>query len=85
MKPFPIFKLNEEITKSFKKIISLDISQGIRDGLDPMIHFTDEKGGPLTTIAKISEKTITLDENEPKRYVTISAAYAQTIRSKQKM
>ena len=79
MKPFPIFKLNEEITKSFKKIISLDISQGIRDGLDPMIHFTDEKGGPLTTIAKISEKTITLDENEPKRYVTISAAYAQML------
>ena len=79
MKPFPVYRLNEKITKSINKIISLDISQGIRDGLDPMIHFTDEQGGPLSTIAKISEKTFILDENEPKRYVTISAAYAQML------
>ena len=79
MKPFPIFKLNEAITKSFKKIISLDISQGIRNGLDPMIHFTDEKGGPLSTIAIITENTFALDENNPKRYVTLSATYAQML------
>jgi len=40
---FPIYKLNGAITETLKKIISLDIAEGIREGLDPMIHFVDEE------------------------------------------
>ncbi len=79
MKYFPIYKLNEAITESLQKIISLDIVQGISDGLDSMIHFVDEQGGPLSTIAEIAEKKVLMNENEPKRYVTISAAYCQML------
>ena len=79
MKYFPIYRLNEAITLSFKKIVSLDIAQGIRDGLDSMIHFVDEQGGPLSTIAEIIDKPILIDKDEPKRYVKISATYSQML------
>lgn len=79
MKYFPIYRLNEAITLSFKKIFSLDIAQGIRDGLDSTIHFVDEQGGPLSTIAEIIDKPILIDKDEPKRYVKISAAYSQML------
>jgi hypothetical protein len=79
MKYFPIYRLNEAITLSFKKIVSLDIAQGIRDGLDSMIHFVDEQGGPLSTIAEIINKPILIDKDEPKRYVKISATYSQML------
>lgn len=79
MLPFPIYKLNEAITKSFEKIISLDIAQGIKDGLDPMIHFVDEQGGPLSTIAEINDMAIMPNENGYNRYVKISAAYSQIL------
>ena len=52
---FPIYRLNSAITETLKKITSLDIAEGIREGLDPMIHFVDEQGGPLSTVAKITE------------------------------
>ena len=80
MKYFPIYRLNEAITLSFKKIVSIDIAQSIRDGLDSMIHFVDEQGGPLSTIAEIIDKPILIDKDEPKRYVKISAAYSQMLR-----
>ena len=51
---FPIYRLNSAITEILKKITSLDIAEGIREGLDPMIHFVDEQGGPLSTVAKIT-------------------------------
>lgn len=79
MKYFPIYRLNEAITLSFKKIVSLDIAQGIRDGLDSMVHFVDEQGGPLSTIAEIIDKPILIDKDEPKRYVKISASYSQML------
>lgn len=79
MKYFPIYRLNEAITLSFKKIVSLDIAQGIRNGLDSMIHFVDEQGGPLSTIAEIINKPILIDKDEPKRYVKISATYSQML------
>lgn len=79
MKYFPVYRLNEVISKTFEKTISLDIAQGIRDGLDSMIHFVDEQGGPLSTIAEIIDKPILIDKDEPKRYVKISAAYSQML------
>ena len=79
MKYFPIYRLNEAITLSFKKIVSLDIAQGIRDGLDSMVHFVDEQGGPLSTTAEIIDKPILIDKDEPKRYVKISASYSQML------
>ena len=79
MRAFPIYRLNEAITKSMEKIVSLDISQGINDGLDSMIHFVDEEGGPISTIAEITEKNLLLNPDEPKRYVKISVAYAQML------
>lgn len=79
MQPFPIYRLNEAIAKSFEKIISLDIAQGIKDGLDPMIHFVDEQGGPLSTIAEINDMAIVPNENGYNRYVTISATYSQLL------
>lgn len=48
---FPIYRLNGAITETLKKIISLDITEGIREGLDPMIHFVDEQGGPDRSIS----------------------------------
>lgn len=44
-----------------------------------MIHFVDEQGGPLSTIAEIIDKPILIDKDEPKRYVKISAAYSQML------
>lgn len=79
MKYFPVYRLNEVISKTFEKTISLDIAQGIRDGLDSMIHFVDEQGGPLSTIAEIIDKPILIDKDEPKRYVKISATYSQML------
>lgn len=79
MKCFPVCRLNEAISRTFEKTISLDIAQGIRDGLDSMIHFVDEQGGPLSTIAEIIDKPILIDKDEPKRYVKISAAYSQML------
>lgn len=79
MKCFPVYRLNEAISRTFEKTISLDIAQGIRDGLDSMIHFVDEQGGPLSTIAEIIDKPILIDKDEPKRYVKISAAYSQML------
>jgi hypothetical protein len=79
MKSFPIYRLNEAITKSFDKIISLDITEGIREGLDPMIRLVDEQGGPLTTIAEIKERSVLIDKDTPKRYVTLSATYSQIL------
>ena len=76
---FPIYRLNGAITEALKKIISLDIAKGIREGLDPMIHFVDEQGGPLSTVAKITERAVVMNENESKRYVTISATYSQML------
>ena len=76
---FPIYRLNGTITEALKKIISLDIAKGIREDLDPMIHFIDEQGGPLSTIAKITERIVVMNENESKRYVTISATYSQIL------
>ena len=40
-----------------------------------MVHFVDEQGGPLSTIAKITERIVVMNENESKRYVTISAIF----------
>ena len=79
MKYFPVYRLNEAITTSFKKIVSLDIAQGIRDGLDPMIYYVDEKGGPLSTIAEIIERPILINKNDSNRYVKISATYSQML------
>lgn len=79
MKYFPVCRLNEAITASFRKIISLDITQGIKEGLDSKIYYVDEQGGPLSTIAEIIEKPFLLDKNEPKRYVKLSAAYSQML------
>ena len=76
---FPIYRLNGAITETLKKIISLDIAEGIREGLDPMIHFVDEHGGPLSTVAKTTERIVVMNENESKRYVTISATYSQIL------
>ena len=76
---FPIYRLNGAITEALKKIISLDIAKGIREDLDPMIHFVDEQGGPLSTIAKITERSVIMNENESKRYITISATYSQIL------
>lgn len=76
---FPIYRLNGAITEALKKIISLDIAKGIREGLDPMIHFVDEQGGPLSSVAKITERAVVMNENESKRYVTISATYSQIL------
>lgn len=47
---FPIYRLNGAITETLKKIISLDIAEGIREGLNPMIHFVDEQGGPYAIL-----------------------------------
>lgn len=71
--------MNAAITKSFRKITSMDIAQGIQDGLDPMIHFVDEQGGPLTTIAEIKDIRILHNENGYNRYVIISATYSQSL------
>lgn len=79
MLPFPIYRLNEAVTNSLQNIISLDIAQGVQDGLDPMIHFVDEYGGPLSTIAEITERALVLEENEYRRYVTVSATYSQIL------
>lgn len=76
---FPIYKLNEAVSKSFQKIVSLNIVQGIKDGLDPMIYWVDEQGGPISTIAEINEKYYLLDRNEYKRCVTVSATYSQIL------
>ena len=61
---FPIYRLNSAITETLKKITSLDIAEGIREGLDPMIHFVDEQGGPLSTVAKITERAVNVDRVE---------------------
>ena len=79
MKCFPVCGLNEAITKSFDKIISLDIAKGIREGLDPTIRLVDEQGGPLTTIAEIKERSVLIDKDTPKRYVTLSVTYSQIL------
>ena len=76
---FPIYKLNEAVSKSFQKIVSLNIVQGIKDGLDPMIYWVDEQGGPISTIAEINEKYYLLDRNEYKRCVTVSTTYSQIL------
>jgi hypothetical protein len=77
MKPFPIYRLNQRVTEKMGLIASLDISQGINDGLDNMIHFVDEQGGPLTTTAEITENSVKFSETDPLRHVTISATYSQ--------
>lgn len=80
MKPFPIFRLNEAITKAISKIVSIDITQGIAKGLDPRIYFVDELGGPISTIAEINElPPYIISTNDYKRRVRISATYAQTL------
>ena len=78
MKPFPVNRLNENITQAISKIVSIDIHKGIENGLDPMIHLEDEKGGPITDIAKITEIPAAL-KPEYKRKVAISAAFMQIL------
>ena len=70
MRYFPVFRLNDAITEVMDKIISIDIKNGIENGLDPEIHFVDEQG-PITTVAEIKED---LDKTY---HVVISEAYAQ--------
>lgn len=71
MRYFPVFRLNDAITKVIAKITSIDIKNGIENGLDPEIHFKDDRG-PITTIAEIHEFSL-----DKRHYVVVSAAYAQ--------
>ena len=79
MKPFPIYRLNDAITNAMSKIITIDIACGIATGLDPMIHFVDEQGGPISTIAEITDCPIILSRTSPLRYVKLSVTYAQLL------
>lgn len=79
MKPFPVFRLSQAITEKMAMIVSLDIVQGIKDGLDNEIRFIDQEGGPVDCIAEIKESSVILNEDVPKRYVTISAAFSQVL------
>lgn len=74
MKPFPVLTLNPKISEAMSKIASIDIHQGIEDGLTPQIYLTDEKGGSIEDIAKI---TPVYTDPKYKCQVTISAAYMQ--------
>ena len=78
MQHFPILSLNHEIPKVLQKIVSLDIYQGIKDGLNPRITLVDESNGPLSTIAEISEYVLNTS-NKYTRYVKLSAAYCQIL------
>ena len=79
MKPFPTYRLNAAITDAMSKIITIDIASGIATGLDSMIHFVDESGGPLTTIAEITDYPNILTDGGSSRYVKISATYTQLL------
>ena len=72
MKPFPVNKLNVCITQAISNIVSIDIYNGIEDGLDPEIHIVDLEGGPIQDAVKISEIPATLSPKY-KRKVTVSA------------
>ncbi len=79
MRPFSVFRLSHAITEKMAIIVSLDIVQGIKDGLDNEIHFIDQEGGPVNCIAEIKESSVILTKDRPKRYVTISAAFTQVL------
>lgn len=76
MKNFPVFRLNEAITDSISEIVTMDIEEGIEEGLQSKINFVDEKGGLISTIAEISEVHSMLGSF---RYVKISATYCQML------
>ncbi len=79
MKPFPINYLNDAVTNVLSKIVTIDIANGIEKGLDPMIHFADEYGGPINSVAEIHDNPIHFPFDMPQRHVTISIAYAQML------
>jgi hypothetical protein len=79
MKPFPINYLNDAVTNVLSKIVTIDIANGIEKGLDPMIHFADESGGPINSVAEIHDNPIHFPFDMPQRHVTISIAYAQML------
>ena len=78
MKIFPVLTLNSSITEAISKIVSIGIAYGIKEGLDPEIHLFDEEGGPIQTIAEITELPSFL-KPEHKRKVSVSAAYMQVL------
>lgn len=78
MKIFPVLTLNSSITEAISKIVSIGIAEGIKEGLDPEIHLFDEEGGPIQTIAEITELPSFL-KPEHKRKVSVSAAYMQVL------
>ena len=78
MKIFPVLTLNSSITEAISKIVSIGIADGIKEGLDPEIHLFDEEGGPIQTIAEITELPSFL-KPEHKRKVSVSAAYMQVL------
>ena len=70
MRYFPVFRLNDAITEVIAKITSIDIKNGIENGLNQEIYFVD-KQGPITTVAEIKEY------HDKTHFVVISEAYAQ--------
>ena len=66
MKIFPVLTLNSSITEAISKIVSIEI------------HLFDEEGGPIQTIAEITELPSFL-KPEHKRKVSVSAAYMQVL------
>lgn len=78
MKNFPVLSLNPNITDAISKIVSIGIADGIKEGLDCRIHLVDEEGGPISTIAEITELPTFLNP-EHKRKVSVSAAYMQVL------
>ena len=78
MRPFPIYRLNEAVTSAMSKIVTIDIGNGIANGLNQQINFVDEHGGSISTIAEISNYTEPLNKESQKR-VKISATYAQIL------
>lgn len=78
MKNFPVLTLNPNITDAISKIVSIGIADGIKEGLDRQIHLVDEEGGPISTIAEITELPAFINP-EHKRKVSVSAAYMQVL------
>lgn len=78
MKSYPVYSLNQSITEAISKIVSIGIADGIKEGLDPQIHLIDEDGGPITTVAQITELPSYLNPDY-KHTVTVSATYMQIL------
>ncbi len=75
MKQFPIITLHERINEVLGKIISIDILQNIKSGVDSQVNIIDEEG-KLTDIASIAQYYLVNDPT-PRWRVRVSAAFAQ--------